>query len=244
MAGSSTVSGIFSQRSGGTVLFQGIGQSVARALDERILRRGRPRASLHVGSILALPIDVTEPLADVLVPPGVDRVNCFVSWRTQFIGTVTLPVIGAGVFSAVLADAIANLYCWPLMGAYFNETVYSGLHFEVLDGRASVHRDRLHLCTWHSTTADARAELHDRVGWTVFLQELWGCYDWDGSQFDKDNRHTCRRGLQAGCSASLDASRNTGANVNRRTPAACQNSDRRFERGYARRQFAWLHADR
>ncbi len=72
------------------------------------------------------------------------------------------------------------------MGAYFNETVYSGLHFEVLDGRASVHRDRLHLGTWHSTAADARAELHDRVGWTVFLQELWGCYDWDGSQFYKE----------------------------------------------------------
>ena len=162
---------------------KGLARSVARALDERILRRANPANSLQVGSILALPVDLTKPLVDLRVPADIDRINCFVSWRTQFIGTLALPVIAGEVSGAVVQDAIADAYCWQIIGAFFGETIYSGLRLEVSDGRASVHRNGLHLATWQSTTADARAELHDRIGWTVFLQELWGRYDWDSSQF-------------------------------------------------------------
>ena len=101
------------------------------------------------------------------------------SWRTQFIGTVALPVIAGEVSGAVVQDAVADAYCWQIIGAFLGETIYSGLRLQVSDGRTSVHRNGLHLATWQSTIADARSELHDRVGWTVFLQELWGRYDWD-----------------------------------------------------------------
>jgi peptidoglycan/xylan/chitin deacetylase (PgdA/CDA1 family) len=165
---------------------EGLARSVVRALDERILRRANPARTLQVGSTLALPVDVTKPLVDLRVLPDIDRIHCSVSWRTQFIGTVAVPVIAGEVSAAVVRDAIAAAYRWQIIGAFLGETIYSGLHLQVSEGRASVNRNGLSLATWQSTTAEARAELHDRVGWTVFLQELWGRYDWDSSQFYRD----------------------------------------------------------
>ena len=130
-------------------------------------------------------------------------------------------MIAGEVSGAVVQDAIADAYCWQLIGAFLGETIYSGLHLQVSDGRASVHRNGLHLATWQSTAADARAELHDRVGWTVFLQELWGRYDWDGSRFYQSMSYyrigflcrTWRSSHGGGFSASRDPTRNTGSDV-------------------------------
>ena len=96
---------------------------MARQLDERILRRANPANSLQVGSILAFPVDVTKPFLDLRVPADIDRIHCFVSWRKQFIGTVALPVIAGEVSGAVVQDAVADAYCWQIIGAFLGETI-------------------------------------------------------------------------------------------------------------------------
>ena len=111
----------------------------------------RIRNSLQVGSILAFPVDVTKPFLDLRVPADIDRIHCFVSWRKQFIGTVALPVIAGEVSGAVVQDAVADAYCWQIIGAFLGETISLGTALQVSDGRASVHRNGLHLATWQST---------------------------------------------------------------------------------------------
>jgi peptidoglycan/xylan/chitin deacetylase (PgdA/CDA1 family) len=93
------------------------------------------------------------PPPDAQLPDGVDRMLCRVLWGDLEIGEVEVPVIENRVPGRILADAVAAAHAWEILGAFLEETVYPGLRPELSDGDAG---------------------LHDRIGWEVFLQELWG----------------------------------------------------------------------
>lgn len=61
--------------------------------------------------------------------------------------------------SWVLKDAIADQFAWPILGKFFEHTVYT----------------------------PEQVQEHDSLGWTVFLQQLWGKQNWTADNFYDPN---------------------------------------------------------
>lgn len=151
--------------------------SRARRILERMIveHPGSPRP-LTIGLTHACEIEVTRPLHSIVPPPGVERVRCDVLLEGDRIGRIWLPVCDGVVAAEVIADAIAADYAWPVLGNFFEKTVYRNLRVEATEAGASIFRGEL--CLAEGLPAGAAWPVyHDSIGWTVFLQELWGCPD-------------------------------------------------------------------
>ncbi|WP_035611435.1 trifunctional glycosyltransferase/class I SAM-dependent methyltransferase/polysaccharide deacetylase [Haloferula sp. BvORR071] len=149
--------------------------SRARRILERMIveQPGSPRP-LTIGLTHASEIEVTGPLHGLTPPRGVERVRCDVLMEGVRIGRVWLPVCDGVVTPQVVADAIAAEYAWPVLGKFLEKTVYQDLRAEETEAGMSIFRGEL--CLADGLPAGAAWSLcHDTIGWTVFLQELWGC---------------------------------------------------------------------
>ncbi len=141
------------------------------ALEARAML-GDARPLIAVGSTAALWLDIGNELTDLALP-GAERAVCHVHDAGAYLGPVILPVIDGQLSRAVVRDAVAARFAWPLLGRLFSVQIYSRLQ----DGQAGEH--------WAARRALllgdeqlAPEELHDRIGWTVLLQELLGLPDW------------------------------------------------------------------
>lgn len=99
----------------------------------------------------------------LVAPPGAQRLQCRVELEGDALGDLELPVCDGQVPRHIVADAISARFHWPILGRFFANTVYA---------QREVGEDG-------APTADA----HDEVGWTVFLQELWGRPGWPAERF-------------------------------------------------------------
>ena len=134
-------------------------QRTRRILDQAILSGARrPIASRHV-TYAAL--ELSEPFDDLRA--ATDTVVCGVSLEGERLGALTLPVCDGVVPAAIVADAVAARFGWQILGRFLDATVYRELEVRE-DG---VYRGDVLL------DPGAAAVDHDRIGWTVLLQELW-----------------------------------------------------------------------
>lgn len=162
----------------------GLCRRVCVVLERLVLAEADDRLPLTIGSTHGRCIEVTEPISDVLLDPAVERLYAAVKLEGEPIGVVDLPVCDGMVPARVLADAIAAQHYWPILGLFFNKTVYRHLMIERAPDGISL---------WRLTTRLAEkvvdgdrlspAQLHDLIGWTVFLQELWGRPAWPHARF-------------------------------------------------------------
>ena len=75
-----------------------------------------------------------------------------------------------------LTDAIAATFCWPILGQFFERTLYPSLTIETDTSGLTLRRGDCRLASGLAIDAPfSWQEMHDRIGWTVFLQEVWGC---------------------------------------------------------------------
>jgi peptidoglycan/xylan/chitin deacetylase (PgdA/CDA1 family) len=96
----------------------------------------------------------------------------------------------------VLADAVVAGQAWDLLQVFFERELYPQLQVEVSEGRARVERDGVLLFDGPLDRARTPAEgLHDAVGWSVLLQELW---ELPGCTGEELYASTPRRGSAAG----------------------------------------------
>ena len=128
-------------------------------------------------------------MTDILPPTQVERLQCTLELEGAPIGTLELPVCEGRVPSYVLADAIAAEFSWPILGRFFERTVYRELSIERGPTGLSLRRGTHRLAEripegeplfWQ--------QVHNRIGWTVFLQEIWGCPDKPTGWFYRDGR--------------------------------------------------------
>lgn len=145
------------------------------ALEQLTLEASRQGRPFVRGNTLAAAVEVTAPIETITAPAGVERLHCDVLVRGARIGSVLLPVIDGAVTARVLADAIAAAHAWPILGAFFAATRYAELQVARTPDGLSVLLDGMPLV---AATPDAAVvapgALHDLVGWTVLLQEVWG----------------------------------------------------------------------
>jgi hypothetical protein len=136
------------------------GRTIA-LLTHKILRQTEITGPLTFGSTYAVRLEVTEPVPDIRPPTGVERLFCTVLMEGVKLGELELPVIDGLLASWVLEDAIVAQFAWAILGRFFEHTIYSKLE----------------------------ANEHDRVGWKVFWQQLWGRPDWAaGHDHDSEAR--------------------------------------------------------
>jgi peptidoglycan/xylan/chitin deacetylase (PgdA/CDA1 family)/trans-aconitate methyltransferase len=143
-------------------------------------------------------IDVTEPIRDVIAPVPAERLRCLVKAGEEDVGSLDLPVCDGFVPGYVIADAIAAEFAWQILGLYFERTLYDCLTVKREGAEVSLWRGRVRLT--EALPIDERSlrqQAHDRVGWTIFLQELWGCPEWPASSFYDGNGFRASEPLQS-----------------------------------------------
>lgn len=64
-------------------------------------------------------VDVSELISDINVPQIYDRLSCTIKLEGDELGTVELPICDGIVAGAVLADAIAAQFAWPILSRFF-----------------------------------------------------------------------------------------------------------------------------
>ena len=155
------------------------GPSVMRAWERSAIQAlPRPRAWL-LGASYAICLETTDSIPDVQTPREADRLYCSVTYNRVELGTLELPVCDGFVSRYVLQDAIAAEFAWPILGHYFHSTVYGSLE-RSSDGSDSWSRNG---CTFATGIHGNDPWFHDKIGWAVFLQELWNRPCWTGEQF-------------------------------------------------------------
>jgi glycosyltransferase involved in cell wall biosynthesis/peptidoglycan/xylan/chitin deacetylase (PgdA/CDA1 family)/2-polyprenyl-3-methyl-5-hydroxy-6-metoxy-1,4-benzoquinol methylase len=138
----------------------------------------------QIGTFYAIYLDISQPLADVEPPAGVTRLLCAVAMEGILLGQIELPVCDGQVSRYVLADTLAAHFAWQIMGRYFEHTVYPQLTVKQATSGTSVWCGNL-LLAENVTAAEDNfwATAHHQIGWTIFLQELWGCPDLPDTAF-------------------------------------------------------------
>jgi len=155
-----------------------------QVLEQHILDAVASPDPLTIGGTQAVMIEVTEPIAPVTVPADIHRLRVAVMLEGDRLGEIDLPVFGETVPSALLSDAITEQFSWQVLERFFTTTVYPHLSIERRGEQTVVSRGDSVLLELPATDeADVRATLHERVGWSIFLQELWDRPGWLNDQF-------------------------------------------------------------
>jgi peptidoglycan/xylan/chitin deacetylase (PgdA/CDA1 family) len=146
---------------------------------EALILSGIPHFPQTLNLTHGIRVEVTQPIPDISVSSTVERLYCQVEVEGCRLGVVELPICNGSVPSSVLKDAIAHSLSWELLRHYC-QPVYRQLTYQKEESGISVWRGSVCLARGLTQTEE---QLHDRVGWTVFLQELWGLGHWVESDF-------------------------------------------------------------
>ena len=133
-----------------------------------ITEKSRITTPLTLGTFYFITIEATSPIFDVALPASTDRLICFVELEGTSLGKVELPVCDGSITGDTLADAIAAEFAWPILGRYFK-------HF--------AQKDRSFASRIDPDDVGYDPEVHDRIGWGLFLNEIWGHPAGSGARF-------------------------------------------------------------
>ncbi|MCX6150790.1 MAG: trifunctional glycosyltransferase/class I SAM-dependent methyltransferase/polysaccharide deacetylase [Ignavibacteriales bacterium] len=133
-------------------------------------------------------IEVTKKVMDLHLPHSVERLGCQVLYKGNIIGNIELPVFDNFVPADVLIDDIANKCSWDILRKYFSETIYKELFLIRNGNKLLIKRGSLVLGELNSKSETINwDEIHDHIGWTVFLQEAWHLPKYSSDDFYNPN---------------------------------------------------------
>jgi peptidoglycan/xylan/chitin deacetylase (PgdA/CDA1 family)/SAM-dependent methyltransferase len=124
-------------------------------------------------------VEATNPIPDISPPMPIERLLCQLELEGEKQGTIQLPVCDGYVSGEVIADAIAEKYSWGILGRFFEHTLYPRLRIEQGPTGMSLWRGPLCLATLALKDGEGFwSQVHNQIGWTLFLQEIWDRPDW------------------------------------------------------------------
>ena len=162
---------------------------VIHELERRIIGAlGGTDDLIRVDATAAVRLELTRPIADLEPGEGCDRLHCELRLEGNSLGTLDLPVPDGVVSAGAIADAVSADHGWHILGVFFARTIYPALHESHL-GKGRVTRGVVTVgpAPPSGTSRDDPA-FHDLVGWTVFLQELWGKRRWPEPWFYRSGK--------------------------------------------------------
>lgn len=158
-----------------------------KLLECRVIEETTGPRPLAFGTTYAVRVEITGPIVDIHPPASAESLLCAIDCEGGCLGMLHLPVCDGFVPRAVLADAIAAEFAWQILGRFFERTIYRDLAVERSPEGVSIRRGTLVLGEGippdSKDERDFWSEAHDRIGWVVFLQEIWGRPDWPDARF-------------------------------------------------------------
>jgi peptidoglycan/xylan/chitin deacetylase (PgdA/CDA1 family)/2-polyprenyl-3-methyl-5-hydroxy-6-metoxy-1,4-benzoquinol methylase len=162
----------------------GLARRAHTIFERLILEHSTAPRPLTLGATHGVRVEVTAPLPDLQPPATIERLHCIVELEGEHLGTLELPICDGFVPSQVLADAITAQFAWLILGRFFERTLYPDFCLERESEGLSLRRDDLCLAVGLPEAGETFwSQAHDLVGWTVFLQEIWGRPNWPEPRF-------------------------------------------------------------
>jgi peptidoglycan/xylan/chitin deacetylase (PgdA/CDA1 family) len=145
------------------------------ALERMALRGERGRGSARAGRWQLIDVDASRPLrGDVEVEEGAELGLIVVGFGEEEIGELEVSLPDRKLERRLVADAVAAHYAWDLLERFLAQELLPRLQITRTGSSTRVLRDGL-LLFEGALTGDRppRLALHDEIGWTLFMQELW-----------------------------------------------------------------------
>ena len=177
---------------------------VVQELEYRIALLGGTRDLIRVGATAAVGIELTRPIANIEPGEGCQRLYCALLLDGVSLGRIEVPVSDGVVAAGTIADAVVAEHGWRILGVFFARTIYPALHVSLLR-KGRVRRGVIPVGPAPAPgTSRNDPAFHDLVGWSVFLQELWGkprwpepwFYRFGGAPHDPPAAHTGQELMQ------------------------------------------------
>jgi glycosyltransferase involved in cell wall biosynthesis len=141
------------------------------SLERMILQHTTIKEPLIIGATYAVSIEISEPIPDIMIPyQNAERLYCIVKMEDIDLGGIELPILNGLVSERVLKDAISNQFSWLVLGRFFEHHIYK----KKAKNLQKVTSGEL---------VFAFEELHNEIGWKLFLQQFWNRPDWPVEEF-------------------------------------------------------------
>ncbi|MEO6219166.1 MAG: glycosyltransferase [Ginsengibacter sp.] len=138
---------------------EGLERSTLNFLEGMILQNTQLVHPVKIGTTQGFRMEITEPIPDIYPIENTERIYCKLQMEGSYLGKLELPVCGKIVPGWLIIDAIAAQFAWQILGRFFEHTVYQ-------TGREIVENPQ-------NKENQGSENIHDRIGWKVFLQQLW-----------------------------------------------------------------------
>jgi hypothetical protein len=156
----------------------GIAGRTASAIEQLALQRAAADYPCMLLTSYAVAIDLGAPLATITgVPAQANQVRALLSYDGAPLGDIELPADDGRVDLPLVADAAANAFGWQLLRQFLYRTVFPTLHLELAGERLRVRRNGVLIGEVEAAERPDDSALFEAVGWTVFVQELFGMSD-------------------------------------------------------------------
>jgi 2-polyprenyl-3-methyl-5-hydroxy-6-metoxy-1,4-benzoquinol methylase len=167
----------------------GLAHRTIFALQRLIFEHATTPRPFTAGTIYAIRVEVTVPISDIITPKTSERLHCNVEIEGNHVGMIELPICDGIVPSYILTDAIASEFAWQIIGKFFEYAVYPNLSIKREQKGVSVWRGNLRIAeVIHGEEYIVRKQMHELIGWIVFLQEIFGCCNLSMDGFYTDYR--------------------------------------------------------
>ena len=128
-------------------------------------------APVIIGRIASFVVDATVPVKDMYLT-HVDRAICRVRMESRLLGSIILPVADGVLPAIVIVDAIAGRFAWQILKILFEaQGIYNQVSVAADDNGWVASRNEYPLARFGEDPAE---HLQERVGWAIFLQEMFG----------------------------------------------------------------------
>ncbi len=162
---------------------RGLAADVRRHLERLVLESALLAEPAMLGHWRAERLEITQPIPSLSCPPPIERVLVLVEMNGERLSQLALPVRDGRVQSGALADAIAAKCSWIILNRWFEWTLGAEIGAAVDGDEVLLRRGDLVLDRVPGGRLPGWDVVHDRVGWALLLQELFGERAWTGEAF-------------------------------------------------------------
>ena len=154
---------------------------IEQALARRVLAADPSPGPTQLGGLLGVDLDLERPVEDVRVASGIARLVVRPRLAGERLAAVELPVCDGVVPARLIADAVTAVHAWAILGRFLAGHVYPEVERIPAGDALTLRRGGVVLGTVPQTaTPDV---IHEAIGWTTFLQELFARPEWELDRF-------------------------------------------------------------
>jgi len=151
---------------------------------EKLLLLACPGNSGFVGHWLKTTVQLEGGINDLCCGPEIHNILFQLEFGAARVGLLELPVIAGRLTAYIIEDAVADRFSWEILRIFFRAGLYNSLTVRDLgEGGCTVFRGDLVLAERLGDPDRNGSEFHDKIGWILFLQELWGEPHWGEEDF-------------------------------------------------------------